>query len=346
MTPLISVIVPIYKVPEEYLRQCIESIQNQTLKELEIILVDDGSPDNCGEICDEYARKDERIKVIHQPNKGVSASRNQGLSESSFETEYIAFVDADDYINEKHFEVLYGEIKKTVSDMVKCNHYCFSGNKIIKQKSISGGTIDLYESKNFKYNLITPNYSRRYEKKYYGAIRGVWGILFKKDLIKQNNLKFNENMKIGEDAIFVLSFVMSAKKIAIIDECLYYYRINEFSANRKTRSDIAEQRLLLLQEYLKSFEGDNSKDFCTCYVREILSSLVNVLKKDICVKGNNKTREDRKKALENFITQKEIKKALTICYDKSFFNFQEKLLIKLLKTKNLNVLLFIGNFLK
>ena len=100
---LISVIIPIYKV-EKYLRECIDSIINQSFKNLEIILVDDGSPDNCGKICDEYAKKDNRLKVIHKENGGLSSARNAGLDIAT--GEYISFVDSDDYVSNKFIENL------------------------------------------------------------------------------------------------------------------------------------------------------------------------------------------------------------------------------------------------
>ena len=102
---LISCIVPIYKVPNAYLKKCIESIINQTLKSIEIILVDDGSPDNCGSICDNYAIKDKRIKVIHQKNKGLAGARNSGLDVAC--GEYVTYVDGDDYIDCDGLERLY-----------------------------------------------------------------------------------------------------------------------------------------------------------------------------------------------------------------------------------------------
>ncbi|MEO6347158.1 MAG: glycosyltransferase, partial [Aquaticitalea sp.] len=103
MNPTISVIVPVYDV-ERFLHKCIDSIINQTYKHLEIILVDDGSPDNCGLICDAYVKKDPRIKVIHKKNKGLSAARNSGLEIAT--GDYIGFVDSDDWVHEKMFEAL------------------------------------------------------------------------------------------------------------------------------------------------------------------------------------------------------------------------------------------------
>ena len=123
---LISVIVPIYKV-EKYLHKCIDSILAQTYTNLEIILVDDGSPDNCGKICDEYAAKDSRIKVIHQPNGGLSAARNAGLDIAT--GDYIGFVDSDDYIAPDMYEKLYNALVKNDADMAICDYQRF-GNEL------------------------------------------------------------------------------------------------------------------------------------------------------------------------------------------------------------------------
>ena len=113
--PTISVIVPVYKA-EAYLHRCVESIRNQTFYDLEIILVDDGSPDNCGAICDEYAKIDSRIKVIHKENGGASTARNWGLEIAT--GEYIGFVDSDDYIHPQMYQLLYYYMKKDGSDIV------------------------------------------------------------------------------------------------------------------------------------------------------------------------------------------------------------------------------------
>lgn len=114
---MISVIVPVYKV-ERYLRQCVDSILNQTYHDLEILLIDDGSPDRCGEICEEYAKKDNRIRVFHTENKGLSAARNLGLHE--VKGEYIGFVDSDDWIEPNMYECLLRQIEETGADISNC----------------------------------------------------------------------------------------------------------------------------------------------------------------------------------------------------------------------------------
>lgn len=114
---LISVVVPIYNV-EKYIEKCIDSIINQTYTNLEIILVDDGSPDKCGKICDEYAKRDKRIKVIHKENGGVSSARNIGLD--NLNGEYVTFIDADDYISNNYCEELLNALKTENADCVAC----------------------------------------------------------------------------------------------------------------------------------------------------------------------------------------------------------------------------------
>ena len=115
--PLISVVVPIYKV-EEYLQRCVDSIINQTYKNLEIILVDDGSPDSCPKMCDNFAKQDKRIKVIHKINAGVSEARNTGLEYAT--GDYVGFIDSDDYIHPTMYEKLLNGIKKENSDICMC----------------------------------------------------------------------------------------------------------------------------------------------------------------------------------------------------------------------------------
>ena len=122
MAKKISVIVPVYKV-EPYLSRCLDSIINQTYRNLEIILVDDGSPDRCGEICDEYARQDSRIRVIHKANGGLSDARNHGIDVAI--GDYIAFVDSDDYIATDMYEKMLARLELDNSDMVVCNYYRF-----------------------------------------------------------------------------------------------------------------------------------------------------------------------------------------------------------------------------
>ena len=143
MEDLISVVVPIYNV-ENYIKKCVDSILSQTYKNLEIILVDDGSPDNCPQICDEYAQKDNRIKVIHKENGGLSDARNAGIDISK--GKFITFIDSDDYIEKDYVEVLYNSIKENASDMAIGSHKAIYDNGTILNKET--GEKSVLDSKN------------------------------------------------------------------------------------------------------------------------------------------------------------------------------------------------------
>lgn len=132
MKPKVSIIVPVYNV-EKYLVRCMESLLNQTLKEIEIILVDDGSPDNCPQMCDEYARRDSRVKVIHKSNAGLGYARNSGLDVAV--GEYIAFVDSDDYVDTSMYATLWNEARASNADVVFCNFKVEQRNGIWKDSN-------------------------------------------------------------------------------------------------------------------------------------------------------------------------------------------------------------------
>ena len=135
----ISVIVPIYKV-ENYLKRCIDSIRKQTYQNLEIILVDDGSPDMCGEMCERYAQEDSRIRVLHKENGGLSDARNVGIEAAT--GEYIAFVDSDDWIDDKMYEVLYDTLLKCDADIAECSYRNLYADCIVVETNCTGNVVE------------------------------------------------------------------------------------------------------------------------------------------------------------------------------------------------------------
>lgn len=200
-----SVIVPVYKV-EKYICSCIESILNQKYSDFELLLIDDGSPDNSGEICDEYARSDERVRVFHQNNYGVSSARNVGLENSS--GEYILFVDADDVLYPDALFIL----KKTIE----------TAHKDIDLVQFSmNNEYNIYEKDNKSSDILdSENYL---EAKVFNVC--VWGSLYKIDLIRKNNIRFNEAMRYAEDQLFFVEYLKHSKANLRINNVLYYYRL-------------------------------------------------------------------------------------------------------------------------
>ena len=209
---LISIIVPVYKV-EKYLEKCVKSILKQTYTNLEVILVDDGSPDICGQLCDELAKTDDRIKVFHKENGGLSDARNYGVERAN--GEYIGFVDSDDYIHECMYEELYKAIKKSGTSIVECGV-----TRVYKNTLRSH-----YEGEDYFLVLDREGYLKEYleNKRLYGS---AWCKLIHKDLAKK--IKFPTG-KIYEDAFYTLELLKTVDKYTLISGNYYYYYIRENS---------------------------------------------------------------------------------------------------------------------
>lgn len=219
--PLISIIVPIYNV-EQYLDKCITSIVNQTYKNLEIILVDDGSTDKCSNISDKWALDDNRIKVIHKENGGLSDARNTGLEIAT--GKYIGFVDSDDFISKYFVEILYKNLVNTQSDLIQCSHLTVDEDYLGVEELINENlSIKIYNTKEALGLLI--------EEERINQV--VWNKLYKKELLQEIHFEYN---KLNEDEFFTYQIFAKCKKISYVDLPLYYYLIRNQSIMRKQYS--------------------------------------------------------------------------------------------------------------
>ena len=248
MEPLISVIVPIYNV-EKYLDQCLETIVNQTYQNLEIILVDDGSPDGCPEKCDQWAQKDTRIKVIHKENAGLGFARNSGLDIAT--GQYIVFVDSDDYIDIRMIETLYRHIGS--ADVVYCGlNRVYPDGAVEALTSLYGG--ETFEQPDIVDKILLRMLGNTPEKDD-GTVfyMSVWHALYSSDLIRRNRIRFpSERRFMCEDIGFHTDFLCCAEKAVCIPDNLYYYRYNPGSLSTKvdpTRFDrIKDMHLQLVKK--------------------------------------------------------------------------------------------------
>lgn len=254
---LVSIIVPVYNA-EKYLSQCIESIINQTYKNLEIILVDDGSKDSSGQICDIYSQKDSRIRVVHKENGGVSVARNTGLDIAN--GEFIAFVDADDYLLESMIEKLYFAIDG--KDISMCRYLQVKPNSVVKcyEKNLEFFKKAPYD---FKY-IMVDKYSKTENDtvitdKIFGS---VWRTLFRKNIIDDKNIRFSKGIKIAEDRLFLLEYCGFCKNAGVVDEYLYGYRVglleqatavfNKYQPNlEKSQKLLVQKQIELINSNLK-----------------------------------------------------------------------------------------------
>ncbi len=297
MTKL-SIIVPVYKVPPPYLRQCLDSLAAVKLQDIEIIMVDDGSPDCCGEICDEYSSSDRRFVAIHTENAGVSAARNRGIAESK--GEWISFVDADDFVEPDAIENLIDTACETNSDILFFTGYL---NKGLKQQE---GHFRYADKKAFergeRFELIQrvmTIYSHPVVKEEILPIDAAWGKLYRGALLKKYNITFPEGIPVSEDGLFLLYAIREAERVVYSDKCVYHYRFNEESAMNKYRpaADIEQSRYLeKLSEYVQSMDEIDLEN--TYYLRVLVSMRHCMEQKFFHEKNNNSHFENRREFIE------------------------------------------------
>lgn len=243
--PLISIIVPIYNV-ENYLRNCVDSIINQTYQNLEIILIDDGSTDNSGHICDEYVQKDNRIVVIHQKNSGVSVARNVGIHKAS--GEWICFIDSDDWIEKEFIEILLENANQYHSDVAFCGYHKIYEEK--KEKINSDGEIKKYSSNEFLVKVLNVQTS-------YGFVHMK---LIKKSVL--DGILFDKNLIVAEDALLNIKLCENASSFLLIPQALYNYRINPNSVVRRFDTNYDQKYLnamIAIRGYLEEKYSGNKE---------------------------------------------------------------------------------------
>jgi glycosyltransferase involved in cell wall biosynthesis len=203
--PLVSVIVPIYRT-EPYLARCLDSILSQTFHDIEVILIDDGSPDRCGSICDYYAALDSRVRVFHTPNRGVASARNLGLSQAT--GPYIGFVDSDDWIEPNMFEVLYRLIEQNTVDIAMCAHW--SGTADRPRAHHHSGAIHIWDEKKFVEQLVRDE----------AITNHLWNKLFRREILLGSHF---EEGRYFEDVFFYTQILPSISKVIYVEQPLYHY---------------------------------------------------------------------------------------------------------------------------
>lgn len=208
--PRISVIVPVYNA-EKYLTQCVESILRQDFTDFELLLVDDGSKDKSGLICDEYAQKDQRVKVFHKENGGVSSARNLGIDKAR--GEFIVFVDSDDYVDTNYLTIL----TNVKADLVVTGYKEF-GSGINKELSNSKSHIDTVLTGSLIANCLSSILDDT-------TMRSPWDKLFKRSIITENTIYFDPLISYAEDAVFVHTYLLYCQTIALKGGTPYHYRI-------------------------------------------------------------------------------------------------------------------------
>lgn len=270
---MISVIVPVYNA-EKYLSTCIESILSQTYTNFELLLVDDGSTDNSGVICDEYAQKDNRIKVIHQENSGVSSARNAGLKICN--GDYIQFIDSDDYIKSSFLEILYSAIMNDNSQIAVCKATTVlidGTEKESNSKVIDNICLEKNEATVFLFNEMN---------------NALWNKLISKDVIK--NIAFEEGRTFGEDPYFLVQILNNCDKVSFVPDELYYYRKNEGSI---TSTRFSEKKLdqVYFKDKMYEYMSEHFPDLKALANKWRFTSRLNICRM-LYITGNSKDYEE------------------------------------------------------
>ena len=304
--PKVSIIVPVYNV-EEYIERCVNSLINQTLTDIEIILVDDSSTDSSLEICKKMALEDPRIKVIHKVNEGAGMARNSALEIAT--GKYIGFVDSDDYIEPDMFKSLYEIAEKYSSDLVMSgvifvdgNMFSQEGDHIRKTYFDKDTHFETEEDLNKLKMGIIGALPEDIDDSKYGM--SIWKNLFRHEIIRRNNLVFqSEREMLSEDALFMIDFISHIKRATGINEAFYNYCRNGESISKSYKKDKFEKSLVFANEVEKRFKKDILKKEYQIYIYRFWQAMCRV----ICS-------QEIMHAMDNSVKYSELKKRLkTIC---------------------------------
>lgn len=313
MEDKISVIVPIYKV-EKYLRKCVDSIVNQTYKNLEIILVDDGSPDNCPAMCDEYAKLDNRIKVIHKQNGGVSSARNVGLD--CAKGSFVCFVDSDDTIELTMLEDLHQSIVETNSQLAVCCVRCVFENRIQENCPFDQDfVLDTRDKQEFNSIYSNPKID----------MASVCNKMYRKNLLSNQRIK--KDLIYAEDMVFNLEYYAKIDKIAFVSKCLYNYSIHADSCIQSNMSQLGLLGLKVLPYEIEFCNNTNNpellKSFASGYLKVMVASLYPITKNE----GKQNSKRIFKDIMQNEIVKHFVREMDT-------FGLKNKILKLALKLNN------------
>lgn len=325
----VSVIIPVYNV-EKYLRKCLDSVVKQTYTNLEIICVNDGSPDNSAAILEEYAKSDSRIKIINQENKGLSGARNTGIDAAT--GAYIVFVDSDDWIDKK--TVAAAVSKAENADTVMWGYVREFADKAIEKKIFDGDrSFDKNETRELHRRLAGLCGAELANPENTDALVTAWGKLYTADIIKKNNLQFVDTKIIGtEDLLFNMQYFCFAERCYFIDKPYNHYRKdNETSLTRRYKAKLFSQWSELYSRIGKCIDENNlGEDFYKALDNRICLSMIGLGLNELC---NDASHSQRMKNLKAILSSERYINAFANL-DFSYFPIHWKLFFKFCKNRN------------
>ena len=279
MNDVISVIIPVYNV-EQYLDECVNSVINQSYSDLEIILVDDCSPDRSGEMCDEWAEKEARIKVIHKKkNEGLGYARNSGLEVAT--GDYILFLDSDDFFDLRLCEKALNRLKEENADICVFGHKKYY-NGISKSHRSFDGICDTYEGQDIINEFLAKTIGQDADKAGMPKIgMSAWRVLYKASVILDNNIRFcSERDYLNEDLFFRIDVCKCISKVAVLKEDVYFYRYNDDSLTTRYREDRFEASLRFYDKLCLCTKDIYSEDMNERCIRAFTNNLIVCIKQE------------------------------------------------------------------
>jgi len=333
MTPLVSILVPVYKVPIEYLKRCLDSLIKQSLENIEIILVDDGSPDECGKVCDGYANLDSRILVIHQHNKGLSAARNAAFWAAT--GKYILFVDGDDYLSASACEILLNAVENENVQMVFCNYISQYANSHIENIYAVDKQITFKGNDCKKLQVDIFDFNKKFSQ--------VFTKLIDREFLLHHKIIHNDTLKQGaEGLVFNMMLTENLSSAIYINQNLYYYSYNE---NSITHVFNEENNYLILKcfSYMLEYAEicQNKDELKIGIYTRVLYVIITMAISSYFNPSNNMSYSERVRRYKLFLNNSLVKDSLKYGNIKSL-SIQRKFIIHMIKQNVFILFLILG----
>lgn len=332
MNPVLTIVVPVFNIKEDYLDRCIDSVLETDCNEIKLLLIDDGSTDKSGEICDRYAQKFSCIDVVHKKNQGVSSARNDGLKLTS--SKWIMFVDGDDWVESKSLSRVIEYLKNEFfdADIAFCNYFdeYFNKSKVQRMNNNNG----FLDSEIIHSCRIAPFYKfvqNGVENSY--SIAVVWNKIFRTEFLKSNCIEFNTNLRLGEDRVFNSEALFKTDKIYYFDEIIYHYRwLNGSTTNHfnlKIKEDCLNELNSLKQVLIINNKYSEIENY---FISRVCTRLYSCMRLYFFNKENKQSFNNKKNELKEFISNDIFQYALKNV-KMNLFSFQERIFVFCIKYK-------------
>ena len=339
MQPFLTVIIPVYKIKEEYLRCCFDSILSQRTYDYCVIAVDDGSPDNCGAICDEYAKKDSRFKVIHQSNSGVSAARNNGIEQA--QTEWVTFVDPDDWIENNYIEVLFDSQKKHPDVDIFFFFFFQEFSKKTIKKHLMDQSGSLNETWLHNIRIAPFSYLTVDGKPYEYETNTVWNKMYRRSMLVDNEMYFVLEARKGQDVIFNSECFQLSSKMYYIKQAMYHYRYLEESITNRFNPKVQYYNEIAFENYERIIKKFNLAEcYWEAYYGRVLTRLYSCMRLFYFHDDNTMSKKEVYAELDKTLQSYPYCEALKKCKSE-YLSKSQKIFVHYLKKRNYSMIRFL-----